>query len=292
MIHVFLESSDVHLKKLILFEKLEYFCILQNNSKSRKLQDFIDNAPNSMSKAKYSAQRERSVGLGVMGFHSLLQSKNISFESTECKILNTKIFQYIHKEVNRASEKIANEKGACPDAKSLNINQRFTHKTAIAPTASISTICNSVSPGIEPYNANAFIQKGLTGSFYIKNPYLENLLEEKGKNNNSTWNIIIHNEGSVSNLECMTQKEKSIFKTAFEINQETLINLASLRGKYVDQSQSLNLFLPADISKSELNKLHYVAWKKNLKSLYYCRSKSLQRADKISKKFEECDICQ
>ncbi len=246
------------------------------------IQDFIDNAPDGMYKAKYSAYRERSVGLGVMGFHSFLQSKMIPMESAMAKSWNLKMFKYINQEVNKASRLIAEDKGACPDAEELGIMERFTHKTAIAPTASISVIAGSTSPGIEPINSNAYTQKSLTGSFNIRNKYLKALLKEKGQDSDEIWSSIMNHEGSVSHLDFLTTDEKDVFKTAFEINQEWLIEHATDRTPYINQAQSINIFIPADIDKKDLNRLHYLAWKKGIKSLYYCRSKSLQRADKVS----------
>ena len=277
------------------------------------LQDFIDNAPDSMCKAKYSACRERSVGLGVMGFHSFLQSKMLSMESAIAKSWNIRIFHQINQKVEEASQLIAYSKGSCPDAKDSNIMERFANKTAVAPTASISIIADSTSPGIEPFNSNAYTQKTLTGSFNIKNKHLKKLLEIKGKNSDAIWSSIINHEGSVNHLNFLSRHEKDVFKTAFEVNQEWLIDHASDRTPYINQGQSLNIFIPADIDKKELNKLHYLAWKKGVKSLYYCRSKSLQRADKVSllsshnkdklkmksfftnkdkSKYEECLSCQ
>ena len=246
------------------------------------LQDFIDNAPDSMSQARYSAYRERSVGLGVMGFHSFLQSKMIPIESAMAKSWNLKMFKHINNEVNKASRLIAESKGACPDAEELGLKERFVNKTAIAPTASISVIAGSTSPGIEPFNSNAYTQKSLTGSFNIRNKYLKELLQTKGKDTDEIWSSIMNHEGSVSHLDFLSKDEKDVFKTAFEINQQWLIEHAADRTPYISQAQSLNIFIPADIDKSELNKLHYLAWKKGVKSLYYCRSKSLQRADKVS----------
>ena len=261
------------------------------------LQDFIDNAPNSMKKAKYSAYRERSIGLGVMGFHSFLQSKMVPMESAIAKSWNLKIFKYIDQAVNKASKLIAEEKGSCPDAEELGIVERFTHKTAIAPTASISVIAGSTSPGIEPISSNAYTQKSLTGSFNIRNKYLKNILQKKGQDSADTWSSIMNYEGSVNHLDFLTKDEKDVFKTAFEIKQSWLIEHAADRTPYINQAQSINLFIPADINKKDLSMLHYLAWKKGIKSLYYCRSKSLQRADKVSIKgnddlYEECLACQ
>jgi ribonucleoside-diphosphate reductase alpha chain len=254
------------------------------------LEDFIQRAPDELQKAKYSAARERSVGLGVMGFHSFLQSKSIPFESVMAKVWNNKMFGRIKQEVNRASVELALEKGACPDAQDAGIMQRFTHKTAIAPTASISIIAGNSSPGIEPYNANTFTQKTLTGSFNVRNKHLTSLLGAKGKDTSDVWTSIMTHEGSVQHLDFLTQHEKDVFKTAFEIDQRWVIDLAADRGKYICQSQSLNIFIPADIHKRDLHMLHYTAWKKGVKGMYYCRSKSLQRADKVSDKVSKSSI--
>lgn len=254
------------------------------------LQDFIDKAPNAMWRAKYSAERERSVGLGVMGFHSFLQSKMVPFESATAKAWNNKIFKHIHTEVNKASHKIAIEKGPCLDALEAGKMERFTHKTAIAPTASISIIAGNSSPGIEPYNANTFTQKTLTGSFNVKNKHLIKLLQEKKQDTEETWTSIMTHEGSIQHLDFLTQHEKDVFKTAFELDQRWIIDLAADRTPYVCQSQSLNIFIPADIHKRDLHMLHFSAWQKGIKSLYYCRSKSIQRADKVSRKSEKAAI--
>ena len=246
------------------------------------IQHFIDNAPEEMAKAAFSAMRERSVGLGVMGFQSLLQSKGIPIESALAKSWNLRIFKHINESANAASRKLAEERGACPDAAEYDIMERFTNKTAIAPTASISIIAGNTSPGIEPFPGNAFTQKTLSGSFLVKNKQLEIVLETHGKNDKRTWSSIITNEGSVQHLNFLDEYEKDVFKTAFEMDQRWLVEHAADRAEFIDQSQSLNLFVPADISKKELHFLHYLAWKKGVKSLYYCRSKSLQRAHKVS----------
>jgi ribonucleoside-diphosphate reductase alpha chain len=275
------------------------------------LEDFIQKAPDTMAKAKYSAMRERSVGLGVMGFHSYLQSKMIPIESVVAKVWNKKIFKHIQESVNKASQELAAEKGACPDAAECGMMERFSNKTAIAPTASISIICGNSSPGIEPYAANSFTQKTLSGSFTVRNKHLVNLLQEKGKNNEQIWSSISTNEGSVEQLDFLTQAEKDVFKTAPEIDQRWLVEFAADRSDNIDQAQSLNLFLPGNVSKKYLHQIHFNAWKQGVKSLYYCRSTSIQRADKVShqvttilhdlsgldnktdeNKYEECLSCQ
>jgi ribonucleoside-diphosphate reductase alpha chain len=254
------------------------------------LEDFINKAPDSMYRAKYSAMRERSVGLGVMGFHSFLQSKTVPFESAMAKVWNNKIFKYIDSEVKKASHLLAVEKGPCPDAIEAGLMERFANMTAIAPTASISIIAGNSSPGIEPYNANTFTQKTLTGSFNVRNKHLKKLLQEKGKDDDDTWSSIMNHEGSVQHLDFLSDDEKEIFKTAFEIDQRWVIDLAADRTPYITQAQSLNIFIPADVHKSDLHMLHYMAWKKGVKSMYYCRSKSIQRADKVSHKAEKTAI--
>ena len=246
------------------------------------LDDFINKAPDTMAHAKYSAMRERSVGLGVMGFHSFLQSKLIPIESVVAKVWNKKIFKHIADGVNAASKELASKKGACPDAAECNVMERFSNKTAIAPTASISIICGNSSPGIEPYAANSFTQKTLSGSFTVRNKHLTKLLQEKGKNTEQTWSSISTNEGSVEQLDFLAQSEKDVFKTAPEIDQRWLIEFAADRSDFIDQAQSLNLFLPGNVSKKYLHQLHFSAWKQGVKSLYYCRSTSIQRADKVS----------
>ena len=242
------------------------------------LTDYIGRAPDEMARAKYSAMRERSVGLGVMGFHSFLQARGISFESAMAKSWNLKIFRHIRGQVDEASMLLASERGACPDAEDMGVMERFSCKMAIAPTASISIICGGTSACIEPIPANIYTHKTLSGSFAVKNPHLEALLVDKAKNSDATWNSILERGGSVQHLDFLTAEEKAVFRTAFEIDQRWLLELAGDRTPYIDQSQSLNLYLPADIEKWDLLMMHYRAWELGIKSLYYCRSKSIQRA--------------
>ena len=242
------------------------------------LQDFIDNAPDKMSEAKYSAMRERSVGLGLMGFHSLLQAKGIPFESAMAKSFNNRLFRHIRRGADAASVKLANERGACPDAVDMGVNARFSHKMAVAPTASISIICGGTSAGIEPIPANIYTHKTLSGSFTVRNKHLEQLLESKGLNKPSVWTKILENEGSVQHMDELSQHEKDTFKTAFEIDQRWVIEHAADRAPMICQAQSLNIFIPGDVDKWDLHMLHWTAWEKGVKSLYYCRSKSVQRA--------------
>jgi ribonucleoside-diphosphate reductase alpha chain len=242
------------------------------------LTSFTETAPPSMERAKYSALRERSVGLGVMGFHSFLQSKNIPLESAMAKSWNLRIFRKIRREADAASYILAEERGACPDAAEKGMKARFSHKLAIAPTASISIICGGTSACVEPIPANVYTHKTLSGSFSVRNPYLQELLQSKGQNTEAVWQSIVEQEGSVQELDCLTDEEKAVYRTAFEIDQRWIIELAADRTPYICQSQSLNLFLPADIDKWDLHMLHWTAWERGIKSLYYCRSKSISRA--------------
>ena len=251
------------------------------------LSDFINRAPESFKDAKYSAMRERSVGLGVMGFHSYMQKHMLPIESVMAKVWNKKMFQFIDQEVNAASKKLAEERGPCPDAAEYGINERFSNKTAIAPTASISIICGGASPGIEPIAANSYTHKTLSGSFNVRNKYLRKILQKYNQDTNEVWSSITTNEGSVSHLDFLSQDEKDVFKTAFEIDQRWLIDHSADRTPYISQAQSLNVFIPADIHKRDLHQIHYQAWKKGLKSLYYCRSKSIQRAEVVNTSFAQ-----
>ena len=246
------------------------------------LTDFIENAPKQFNDATYSAMKERSVGLGVMGLHSFFQQKNIPLESVMSKVWNKKIFEHIQKKVDESSKELAEERGACPDAEEYGISERFSNKTAIAPTASISIICGGTSPGIEPIAANSYTHKTLSGSFNVKNKYLEKILEKYNKNNDEIWSSITTNQGSVMHLDFLSKEEKYIFKTAFELDQKWIVELGADRTPYISQAQSINIFLPADVHKKELHQIHFQAWKKGLKSLYYCRSKSIQRAENIN----------
>ncbi|WP_408868458.1 ribonucleoside-diphosphate reductase subunit alpha [Aristophania vespae] len=246
------------------------------------LQDFIDNAPSEMDNARYAAMRERSVGLGTMGFHSFLQARMIPFGSVMAKVWNKKIYAHISERANQASKDIAELRGACPDAEEYGFKERFSNKLAIAPTASISVIAGNASPGIDPISANVFLQKTLSGSFTVRNRHLVHILDKYGKNTDEIWSSITLNKGSVQHLDFLSQEEKDVFKTAFEIDQRWVIEHAADRAPFICQAQSVNLFLPADVHKRDLVRVHYEAWKKGVKSLYYCRSLSIQRADTVS----------
>ncbi|KQW81792.1 ribonucleoside-diphosphate reductase subunit alpha [Brevundimonas sp. Root1279] len=242
------------------------------------LEDFIRRAPPAMSQAVYSAKRERSVGLGLMGFHSFLQGQGVAFESAMAKSWNMRLFKHLRREADKASRLLAEEKGACEDAAERGVMERFSHKLAIAPTASISIICGGTSAGIEPIPANIYTHKTLSGSFAVKNPYLQRLLGEKGIDTEAVWSSILEHEGSVQHLDQLTEDEKGVFKTAFELDQRWVVELSADRAPEICQAQSINLFIPGDVDKWDLHMLHWRAWETGVKSLYYLRSKSVQRA--------------
>jgi len=198
------------------------------------------------------------------------------------KVWNKRIFSLIKEQADKSSILLADEKGACPDAKDYGVNERFSNKIAIAPTASISIICGGASPGIEPIAANSFVQKTLSGSFNVRNPHLKKVLQEKGKDDEKTWSSITINKGSVQHLDFLSDTEKATFKTAFEIDQRSVIDLAGDRTPFICQSQSLNIFLRPDVHKKDLHMIHFSAWKKGIKSLYYLRSLSIQRSEVVS----------
>ncbi|MDB5441622.1 MAG: ribonucleoside-diphosphate reductase subunit alpha, partial [Caulobacteraceae bacterium] len=269
------------------------------------LQDFIDRAPPAAAGAAYAAYRERSVGLGLMGFHSFLQGQNVAFESALAKSWNMRLFRHLRRKADEASRLLAAERGPCPDAADRGVMERFSHKLAIAPTASISIICGGTSAGIEPIPANIYTHKTLSGSFAVKNPYLERLLEARGANTPEIWDNILEHQGSVQQLDCLEDHEKDTYKTAFEIDQRWVVELAADRTPDICQSQSVNLFLPGDIDKWDLHMLHWLAWERGCKSLYYLRSKSVQRASHAGGEaiiasvqeaartdYEECLACQ
>ena len=270
--------SSVNAEKFDEWKKDEHFLTDIFRFLDNVLEDFINRAPSEMDRAVYSAQRERSVGLGLMGFHALLQGLNVPFESATAKALNMQMFKHIRMGADAASAKLAKERGPCPDAFDAGMNARFSNKLAVAPTASISIICGGTSAGVEPIPANVYSHKTLSGTFTVKNRHLEALLESKGLNTPETWDSILEHEGSVQNLEGLSDHEKAVFRTAFEIDQRWIIEHAADRTPFICQSQSINLFLPGDIDKWDLHMLHWSAWEKGLKSLYYCRSKSVQRA--------------
>ena len=244
------------------------------------LDHFIHNAPSELHRAVYSARQERSLGLGAMGFHAYLQRHSIPFESVIAKVRNKNMFREIKEKANDATKILAKERGECPDG--IGYGVRNSHLLAIAPNASSSIICGNTSPSIEPYRANAFVQKTKTGSSLLKNEYLEHCLDEIGMNNEEIWKDIITHDGSVQHLDFLDNDTKDIFKTGVEMDQRWLVEFAADRQEYICQSQSLNLFFPADVSKQELHAVHIMAWKQGVKTLYYLRSEAIKRADKVS----------
>ena len=254
---------------------------------------FIESAPDELEKAKFSAQRERSIGLGAMGFHAYLQKQGIPFDNPMAAGTNYEIFKHIKEDAERTTRELAVERGACPDDDSASV--RNAHLLAIAPNASSSIICGNTSPSIEPYRANAYTQKTKSGSNLVKNKFLEKVLEKYGKNDEETWSSIIANKGSVQHLNMLDDWEKDNLKTAVEINQAWVIEHASARQDFICQSQSVNLFFPPDVNKADLHNVHMLAWAKNLKTLYYLRSEAISRADNVSNQakreiiFEQAD---
>ena len=296
---------------------LEYFDLWRDNDEffldigifmDKVLDSFIANASSDYVKAKYSAQRERSIGIGVLGWASALRAKGIPFDSEEARAFGKKVFPYIAKKIEDVSLYLGEVYGPCLDAIDAGEGHRFTHRMSIAPTASISIIANS-SPGIDPITANAYTHKTLSGSFAVRDKHLAEVLERYSRNDPETWQNITINGGSVQHLNFLSKEDKEVYKTAFEIDQEHVILQAADRADYVCQSQSVNLFLPPDVHKAKLHKIHLDAWKLGIKSLYYLRSRSIQRADTVanfSKSIElagkisnfdqedsdECSVCQ
>ncbi len=252
------------------------------------LTSFIENAPEHVFRAKFSATQERSIGLGAMGFHAYLQKCGIPFESALAKAKNLSIFKYIKAEAVAESKRLAVKRGEAPDMEGTGM--RNAHLLAIAPNASSSIICGTTSPSIEPYRANAYVQKTMSGSFLVKNKHLEKLLETKGINNDKTWTSILANRGSVLHLKDLSDYEKDIYKTSIEINQQWVIEHAADRQQFICQGQSLNVFVPADVNIKELHDIHMLAWKRKLKTLYYCRSEAIKRAELVSLKVERTII--
>jgi ribonucleoside-diphosphate reductase alpha chain len=252
------------------------------------LQSFIENAPDSVFRAKFSATQERSIGLGAMGFHAYLQKNNIVFESVMAKAKNKIMFKHIKDEAVKESQRLAIKRGEAPDMEGTGM--RNAHLLAVAPNASSSIICGTTSPSVEPFRANAYVQKTMSGSFLVKNKFLEKLLETKGINNEKTWTSILGNRGSVLHIKELSSWEKDVFKTAIEINQSWIIEHAADRQEFICQGQSLNVFVPADVNIKELHDTHMLAWKKKLKTLYYCRSEAIKRAELVSKKVERTII--
>jgi ribonucleoside-diphosphate reductase alpha chain len=257
---------------------------------------FIDNAPDAISRAKYSAARERAIGVGTLGFHTYLQQNNVPFESALAKSRNMQIFKNIRTHLDQANKELGFERGNCPDFEEgirgeKPYYQRFSHVIAIAPTASTSIIMGNISPSIEPIRANAYRQDTMSGSYLNKNHVLDNLIKEKLKDNSKLnydeiWLDIISNDGSIQHMDMFTDQEKEVFKTAMEIDQRWVVDLAADRQKYIDQTQSVNLFFRPNVHIKYLHAVHFMAWKQKIPTLYYCRSDSLKKSDKVSKQIE------
>jgi ribonucleoside-diphosphate reductase alpha chain len=250
---------------------------------------FIDNAPEHIARAKYSAMRERSIGVGALGFHAYLQRKNIAFEGVMAKVVNNQIFKHIRGKLDEANQILGSERGEAPDA--VGSGQRFSHLMAIAPNASSSIIMGNTSPSVEPYRANAYRQDTLSGSFLNKNKHLDKIIQKHAEIHpegwaDEVWSSIIANDGSVQHFEWLDENDRAVFKTSMEIDQRWVIDLAADRQQYIDQAQSLNVFFRPDANIKYLHAIHFMAWKKGLKTLYYCRSEKLAKADKVSKKIE------
>lgn len=250
------------------------------------LQYFIDHAPKHLAKARHSAERERSVGLGALGFHAYLQKKGVPLESALAKSVNMRIFRHIHDAALAADAKLCEERGPCPDAADAGVARRFSHHTAVAPNASSSLIMGGTSPSIEPYRANIYRQDTISGAYIVKNRFLKTELAKRGLDTDEVWADLIAHDGSVAHREDLPESVRMVFKTAFEIDQRWLVDLAADRQAYIDQGQSLNLFFPPDVSVSYLHACHFLAWKKGLKSLYYNRSDKLRKADRVGVRME------
>jgi ribonucleoside-diphosphate reductase alpha chain len=251
------------------------------------LQYFIDNAPDAISRAKFSASRERSIGIGALGFHAYLQRNGIAFEGVMAKVANNKMFSTIKKGLDDANLELGKERGEAPDA--AGTGRRFSHVMAIAPNASSSIIMGNTSPSVEPYRANAYRQDTLSGSYLNKNKWLDAILKEKITDEQEyadVWSSIIANDGSCQHLDILSDDERAVFKTSMEIDQRWVIELAADRQVYIDQAQSLNLFFRPDAHIKYIHAIHFMAWKKGLKTLYYCRSEKIGKADKVAKKIE------
>jgi ribonucleoside-diphosphate reductase alpha chain len=254
---------------------------------------FINNAPNEISRAKYSAMSERSIGIGALGFHAFLQQKNIAFESALAKSLNMRIFKHIRDGLDMANKQLALERGEAPDAEGYGL--RFSHLMSVAPNASSSILMGNTSPSIEPFKANCYRQDTLSGSFMNKNKYLDKIIKEKcekDKNLNyqEIWSKIISNGGSIQNIDIFSDWQKLVFKTAIEIDQRWIIEHAADRQEFIDQGQSVNIFFKPDANIKYLHAVHFMAWKKKLRTLYYCRSEKIIKADKVSEKIERSII--
>jgi ribonucleoside-diphosphate reductase alpha chain len=282
--------SSVNLENYDAWSKNDMFLRDMAEMLDNVLQFFIDNAPDSVSRAKFSASRERSIGIGALGFHAYLQKKNLPFDCAMAKVTNNRVFSLIERKLNDANLELGKERGEAPDA--AGTGRRFSHTMAIAPNASSSIIMGNTSPSIEPYRANAYRQDTLSGAFLNKNKYLDLLIKQKIEEGETkqgydeVWSSIIANDGSAQHLRFLKPEEKEVFKTAMEIDQRWLIEHAADRQKTIDQGQSLNLFFRPDVNIVYLHAIHFLAWKQGLKTLYYCRSEKLGKADRVSKRIE------
>lgn len=275
---------------------LEYYDAWKNNDQflmdvaemlDNVLQYFIDNAPKSIARAVYSAKRERSIGIGALGWHALLQRKGIPWESSLASSLNKQIFKHVRARLDEANQVLGQERGEAPDA--VGTGNRFSHLMAIAPNASSSILMGNTSPSIEPFRANAYRQDTLSGSHLHKNQYLDKLIKSKTTDEdeyNEVWSSIIANDGSVQHLNILTEDEKDIYKTSMEIDQRWVVQHAADRQEYIDQAQSLNVFFRPDAHIKYIHAVHFQAWKQKLKTMYYCRSDKIAKADKVAKKIE------
>jgi ribonucleoside-diphosphate reductase alpha chain len=249
------------------------------------LQYFIDNAPSYIERAKYSASRERSIGIGALGWHAYLQRNNIPWESPMAIGRNKQIFAYIREKLNEANKELGQQRGEAPDASGTG--NRFSHLMAIAPNASSSILMGNTSPSIEPYRANAYRQDTLSGSHFTRNRYLDKIIRDrKADSYDEVWSSIIANDGSVQHLDWLSDWERDVFKTAMEIDQRWVIQHASDRQQWIDQAQSVNVFFRPDSHVKYIHAVHFQAWKQGLKTMYYCRSDKIAKADKVAKRIE------
>jgi len=281
--------SSVNLEHYDSWSKNSQFLLDVAEMLDNVLEFFINNAPDVVSRAKFSAMRERSIGVGALGFHAYLQKNNMAWESSAAVGANIRMFRHIRSKLDEANIELGSGRGEAPDAEGTG--RRFSHVMAIAPNASSSIIMGNTSPSIEPFRANAYRQDTLSGSYLNKNKYLDSLIKDKVEDNkkldyDEIWSSIIANDGSVQHLNCLTDEEKAIYKTAMEIDQRWVVEHASNRQVYIDQAQSLNLFFRPDVHKKYLHAVHFLAWKNELKTLYYCRSEKVGKADKVSKRIE------
>ena len=282
--------SSVNLEHYDSWSRNELFLGDMAEMLDNVLQFFIDNAPDEVSRAKFSASRERSIGIGALGFHAYLQKKNLPWECAMAKVTNNRVFNHIRTRLDEANQKLGEERGEAPDAEGTG--RRFSHVMAIAPNASSSIIMGNTSPSIEPFRANAYRQDTLSGAYLNKNKYLDKAIKEKIESGeikqdyDEIWSSIIANDGSVQHLKFLSDDDKDVFKTAMEIDQRWVIEHAADRQKYIDQAQSLNIFFRPDANILYIHAVHFLAWKKQLKTMYYCRSEKLGKADRVSKRIE------